>query len=168
MLVVGPESMLGTSAMVKITSVGRWSVFGEVIQILTENVASPVNHDDKYLTCSNLNETCCSKESETCACGLTSSCGQTEVNTIPATPNDQKPGESRRQDLNGSLLRRRTNDSQGNNENGVLELDEKKEMSEGLHEWVLLDKAALFGIFTSLLTIISIFFYLGSKDFSSK
>jgi len=30
-LVIAPDSMLGTSASVKITSVGRWSVFGEVI-----------------------------------------------------------------------------------------------------------------------------------------
>ncbi|KAL8467314.1 hypothetical protein ACS0TY_036149 [Phlomoides rotata] len=164
-LVVGPESMLGTSAMVKITSVGRWSVFGEVIEILTENVASPVDRDDKYSACSNLNDSCCSKESETCACELTSSCGQTEVKTISVTPNDQKVGERRSQDLTGSLLRKRTNGSRGNNDNEVLELDEKKEMSDGMHEWVLLDKAALFGIFTSLLTIISIFFYLGFRDF---
>lgn len=39
-LVVGPESMLGTSAIVKITSVGRWSVFGEVIEILNRGSAS--------------------------------------------------------------------------------------------------------------------------------
>ncbi|KAL6885879.1 hypothetical protein ACP4OV_010140 [Aristida adscensionis] len=31
-LVIAPDSMLGTSANVKITSVGRWSVFGEVIE----------------------------------------------------------------------------------------------------------------------------------------
>lgn len=168
MLVVGPESMLGTSAMVKITSVGRWSVFGEVIEILTENVASHVDHDDKYSICSNLNETCCSKESETCACGLTNSCGHTEAKTVSVIPNDKKPGESRSQNLTASLLRKRTNDSQENNENVVLKLDAKKEMPDRVHEWVLLDKAALFGIFTSLLTIISIFFYLGSRDFSSK
>ncbi|KAF2297370.1 hypothetical protein GH714_022003 [Hevea brasiliensis] len=35
-LVVAPESMLGASAIVKITSVGRWSVFGEVIQTLNQ------------------------------------------------------------------------------------------------------------------------------------
>ncbi|TKW04450.1 hypothetical protein SEVIR_7G109700v4 [Setaria viridis] len=31
-LVIAPDSMLGTSAVVRITSVGRWSVFGEVIE----------------------------------------------------------------------------------------------------------------------------------------
>ena len=32
MLVIAPDSLLGTSANVKITSVGRWSVFGYVIE----------------------------------------------------------------------------------------------------------------------------------------
>ena len=32
MLVIAPDSLLGTSANVKITSVGRWSVSGDVIE----------------------------------------------------------------------------------------------------------------------------------------
>lgn len=32
-LVIAPESMLGTSTDVKISSVGRWSVFGEVLEV---------------------------------------------------------------------------------------------------------------------------------------
>lgn len=35
MLVIAPEILLGTSTTVKITSVGRWSVFGELISIPT-------------------------------------------------------------------------------------------------------------------------------------
>ncbi|KAL4384539.1 hypothetical protein GQ457_15G019080 [Hibiscus cannabinus] len=35
-LIIVPESILGSSAMVKITFVGRWSVFGEVIEVLTQ------------------------------------------------------------------------------------------------------------------------------------
>ncbi|KAI3460681.1 hypothetical protein Pfo_017344 [Paulownia fortunei] len=124
-LVVGPRSMLGTSAMMKITSFGRWSVFGEVVEILSENVTSPVYRDEKYSTCSNLNETCCSKESETCACG------QSEVKILL---DDQKPRDYRSQYLIGWLLRKRKNDSHGKIENELLELHEKQVTSSPVHE----------------------------------
>ncbi|KAH6836010.1 Methylthiotransferase [Perilla frutescens var. hirtella] len=167
-LVVGPERLLGTSAMVKITSVGRWSVFGEVLEILTENVTSRGKRDDKISTCSDLNETCCSKESETCACGLTSSCGQTDVKTVSFAPVDKDQRDVRSQDLIGWLLRKRKNSSRRNNESEVLESDEKGGTRERVQEWVLIDRALLFGILLSFFTIISIFLYLGYRDISSK
>ncbi|KAL0314127.1 UNVERIFIED_CONTAM: Threonylcarbamoyladenosine tRNA methylthiotransferase [Sesamum angustifolium] len=158
-LVVGPETMLGTSAMVKITSVGRWSVFGEVIEILTENVISHQNRVDK-ISCSNLNETCCSKESETCACGLTTSgCEQTEKNDFSVSKDDQKPGDYRSQNLIGWLLRKRKNNSHRKIENEMVsEMEEKQRTSSKVHEWAVVDKALLVGIFMSLLTIIAVFF----------
>lgn len=162
MLVVGPESMLGTSAMVKITSVGRWSVFGEVLEILTENVSRREKQDEKISTCSNSNETCCSKEKETCACGVTSSCcGQTDVKTVPFTADEKDPSNARSQDLIGWLLRKRKNSSVRTNENEVLESHEKPRMRD---EWVLVDKALLSGILLSLFTIVSIMLYLGYRD----
>ncbi|XP_057804987.1 uncharacterized protein LOC131020282 [Salvia miltiorrhiza] len=164
-LVDGSESMLGTSAMVKITSVGRWSVFGEVLEILTTNVTSRVNRDVEISTCSNLNETCCSKELETCACGLTSSCGHTDdVKTVPFTPDEKEPGKVRSQDLIGWLLRKRKNNSPHNNENEALESDEKPRARDGVHEWVLVDKVLLLGILLSFLTIVSVMLYLGYRD----
>ncbi|KAK4391256.1 Threonylcarbamoyladenosine tRNA methylthiotransferase [Sesamum angolense] len=157
-LVVGPETMLGTSAMVKITSVGRWSVFGEVIEILTENVISHQNRVDK-ISCSNLNETCCSKESETCGCGLTSGCEQTEKNNFSVSKDDQKPGDYRSQNLIGWLLRKRKNNSHRKIENEMVsEMEEKQRTSTKVHEWAVVDKALLVGIFMSLLTIIAVFF----------
>ncbi|KAL0351325.1 UNVERIFIED_CONTAM: Threonylcarbamoyladenosine tRNA methylthiotransferase [Sesamum calycinum] len=157
-LVVGPETMLGTSAMVKITSVGRWSVFGEVIEILTENVISHQNRVDK-ISCSNLNETCCSKESETCACGLTSGCEQTEKNDFSVSKDDQKPGDYRSQNIIGWLLRKRKNNSHRKIENEMVsEMEEKQRTSSKVHEWAVVDKALLVGIFVSLLTIIAVFF----------
>lgn len=165
-LVVGPESMLGTSAMVKITSVGRWSVFGEVLEILTENVGSCVNRDDRLSTCSDLNDTCCSKESEACACGLVSSCGQADEKTASFTLDDKGRDGVRSQDLIGWLLRKRKNNSRRNGENEVLESDEKRGMRDGVHEWVLVDRALLFGILLSLFTIVSVFVYLGYRDIS--
>ena len=163
----GSASMLGTSAMVKITSVGRWSVFGEVLEILTTNVTTRVSQNKEILTCSNLNETCCSKESETCACGLTSSCKHTDdVKTIPFTPNGKEPDEARSQDLVGWLLRKRKNNSPLNNETEALESDEKPRSKDGVHEWVIVDKALLCGILLSFFTIVSVMLYLGYRDVS--
>ncbi|KAL0360042.1 UNVERIFIED_CONTAM: Threonylcarbamoyladenosine tRNA methylthiotransferase [Sesamum radiatum] len=156
-LVVGPETMLGTSAMVKITSVGRWSVFGEVIEILTENVISHENHVDK-MSCSNLNETCCSKESETCACGLTSGCEQTEKNNFSVSKDDHKPGDYRSQNLIGWLLRKWKNNPHRKIENEMVpEMEEKRRTSTKVPGWALVDKALLVGIFMSLFTIIAVF-----------
>lgn len=39
---LGSESMLGRSTDVKITSVGRWSVFGELIESLLDEVVNPL------------------------------------------------------------------------------------------------------------------------------
>ncbi|XP_075495659.1 uncharacterized protein LOC142532973 [Primulina tabacum] len=161
-LVVGPGSMLGSSAMVKITSVGRWSVFGDVIEILTEQAHSRENLSDRNSKCSNDSDTCCSKDSETCACGLASSCGQKQEGTISVSMNDQKP---RSQNLIGWLLRKRKNNSQKEMENEVvLKFEEKQRTSE----WAFVDSALLGVMLTSLLTAIAICLYLGFSDFSSK
>ncbi|XWS23394.1 hypothetical protein CRYUN_Cryun28dG0010300 [Craigia yunnanensis] len=53
-LIIAPESILGTSAMVKITSVGRWSVFGEVIETLSQ---VNVKMAPECSPCSNQNDT---------------------------------------------------------------------------------------------------------------
>ncbi|KAK6129600.1 hypothetical protein DH2020_036645 [Rehmannia glutinosa] len=156
-LVVGSESLLGTSAIVKITSVGRWSVFGEVIEILSENANSRKNHGSvEENSCSNLKETCCSKEQETCACGLTSGCGETEEKTVSVSKDDQKSGNYRSQNLVGWFLRKRKNSSHRMKENEMVsKLDEKQETSSQIYEWALLDKALLVGIIMSLSTIIA-------------
>ncbi|XP_073315595.1 uncharacterized protein [Primulina huaijiensis] len=161
-LVVGPGSMLGSSAMVKITSVGRWSVVGDVIEILTEQAHSRENLSNRDSKCSNDSDTCCSKDSETCACGLASSCGQTQEGTISVSMNDQKP---RSQNLIGWLLRKRKNNSQKEMENEVvLKFEEKQRTSE----WAFVDSALLGVMLTSLLIAIAICLYLGFSDFSSK
>ncbi|KAH9692314.1 hypothetical protein KPL70_016358 [Citrus sinensis] len=71
--------MLGTSALVKITSVGKWSVFGEVIKILSQGNDKIASHkrissqvgQDKCSPYSSQNEPCaCSNEPDPSACGL--------------------------------------------------------------------------------------------------
>ncbi|XP_051139565.1 uncharacterized protein LOC127257225 [Andrographis paniculata] len=150
-LVVGPQSLLGTSAMVKITSIGRWSVFGEVIEILTRNVE---NHVDKF-SCSSQNETCCSQQLETCACGLTSSpCGQTQEETVTVSKEVQKVREHRSQDLIGWFLRKRKNNSRKMIKTEIV--DEQQGTATQVNDWTLVDRALLVGMFVSLLTIIAI------------
>ncbi|KAK8974487.1 hypothetical protein V6N11_063109 [Hibiscus sabdariffa] len=66
--------ILGSSAMVNITFVGRWSVFGEVIEVLTQidvqKALNNVPNQEKLSPCSNQYESCaCSKEPEPCSCG---------------------------------------------------------------------------------------------------
>ncbi|CAL5387754.1 unnamed protein product [Camellia sinensis] len=166
-LVIGPETMLGTSAIVKITSVGRWSVFGEVIETLNQingNIASSErkSNGNKCTPCSNLEEACaCSREPEPCACEMTS-CGvqnALEESTISLPKNENRS-------LIRWLLRKRKNQSQKRMENGiVLEIKENQEWSRGrMREWTLVDRALVGGMVVSLLTVAVLlsFFVSGS------
>ncbi|KAL3641426.1 hypothetical protein CASFOL_016394 [Castilleja foliolosa] len=156
-LVVGSENMLGTSAMAKIKSVTRWSVFGEIIEVLTENANPRINHDfvEKEHPCSDSKETCCSKETETtCACGLTSGCCQTEQKIDLISKDVQKPGDNRSQNLVGWFLRKRKNSSFHRMiENEMKSGSDQKQ--ETVREWALVDKALLVGIVASLSMIIA-------------
>nr|CAE01708.1 OSJNBb0086G13.6 [Oryza sativa Japonica Group] len=68
-LVIAPDSMLGTSADVKITSVGRWSVFGEVIE------GSVVAKETQKHNHSELQEEYRPSQVEEATCCGTDSCG---------------------------------------------------------------------------------------------
>ncbi|KAH0469512.1 hypothetical protein IEQ34_001070 [Dendrobium chrysotoxum] len=81
-LVIAPDNMLGTSTEVKITSVGRWSVFGEVIETSTEvklgvNQAHRGAESPASYACHNLCP--CSSESE---CNSTSLKSNAEIASI--------------------------------------------------------------------------------------
>ncbi|KAL9270762.1 hypothetical protein AKJ16_DCAP20838 [Drosera capensis] len=109
-LVAGPEILLGNSAVVRIISVGRWSVLGEVIEILKEEGAVLASNVDKE-SCSPsacVNDTCgCSKEPESCSCRgesntdaddaiLTKTSKQTESRSSDMFNSSAKPGVSSR------------------------------------------------------------------------
>ncbi|KAL7263534.1 hypothetical protein ACSBR1_001652 [Camellia fascicularis] len=166
-LVIGPETMLGTSAIVKITSVGRWSVFGEVIETLNQingntNSSERKSSGSKCTPCSNLEEACaCSREPEPCACEMTS-CGvqnALEESTISLPKNENHS-------LIRWLLRKRKNQSQKRMENGIVsEIKENQEWSRGrMREWTLVDRALVGGMVVSLLTVAVLlsFFVSGS------
>ncbi|KAM7512672.1 hypothetical protein LguiB_011547 [Lonicera macranthoides] len=166
-LVVGPGSMLGTSAIVKITSVGRWSVFGEVTETLNNNInnddirsSTERNCGDKISRCSDLDKLCaCSEEPEPCACGL-NGCKEQNIKE-----------SSRNRNLIGWLLRRRKNQSLKRIDDGIV-LEESKgkqgEFQSTLHQWSPVDAALLSGMTVSLLTIVALLFYLGYKNSSSE
>ncbi|KAJ8541768.1 hypothetical protein K7X08_002584 [Anisodus acutangulus] len=173
-LVIGPESMLGTSATVKITSVGRWSVFGEVIEILCQSnkdVRSYESFDERCSPCALSDEVCaCSKEQEPCS--ATSGCCSQSPPTQEATTllkNDPKQDNHSSRNLIGWFLRNRKNHSSKKMDLTSSESKEKQIQDLGRQSaWSPVDIALLSGILLSLFTIVALFFNLGSRSVSSK
>ncbi|XP_050379230.1 uncharacterized protein LOC126796448 [Argentina anserina] len=167
-LVAGPESMLGTSAIAKITSVGRWSVFGEVIEIIPEMNAR--QRQENSFSCSNNFETCaCSPEPETCACGP-GSCGEQGKSTNCSVTTTGVPREDQDINLIGWLLRKRKNQVRKFEENDIdLGSKEKQEQAqESIGNWGIVDKALVGGMLASFLTIVAVLVHLGIIIISSK
>jgi threonylcarbamoyladenosine tRNA methylthiotransferase CDKAL1 len=68
-LVIAPDSMLGTSADVRITSIGRWSVFGEVIEGSVAVKEAPKKRSTEP------QRECRENQAEEVVCCATDSCG---------------------------------------------------------------------------------------------
>ena len=177
MLVIGPEAMLGTSALVKITSVGRWSVFGEVIEtIVTKHHKTTALEDmpiqAKVPPCSNAHETCaCSVEPEACACGAESCCkGPVALDEKDdSSRNIPLPEEPKRKNLVEWLLRKRKSHVPKREERESPVVSERKQASAGgsMSEWGVVDRILVGGILISIFTIVGLLFHLGSTTLSS-
>ncbi|KAL6184354.1 hypothetical protein ACLB2K_045756 [Fragaria x ananassa] len=174
-LVAGPEIMLGTSAIAKITSVGRWSVFGEVIETIPEMndraaVGKEMQSRESSFPCSNNFETCaCSTEPENCACGP-GSCGEQATSTKCYVTTTGVPlEEQKNRNLIGWLLRKRKNQVQKFVENEIdLGSKEKREQAqESIGKWGAVDKALLGGMLASFLTIVAVLVHLGFRILSN-
>ncbi|KAK3006390.1 hypothetical protein RJ639_015474 [Escallonia herrerae] len=171
-LVIGPGSMLGTSAVVKITSVGRWSVFGEVIQAhnqsngnMTSNKRS--SSDGTSSPCCNLDETC-SGQPEPCACGPTS-CGGLVLpdgRGVSVPEKDSWSDDQNNQNLIRWLLRKRKNHPERRIENGnVMDYKGKRERYlSAPRGWGPVDAALICGMLVSLLTIVALLLHMGSTS----
>ncbi|GLJ54906.1 hypothetical protein SUGI_1178870 [Cryptomeria japonica] len=92
-LVMAPDSMLGTSVDVKIASVGRWSVFGNIVgkpyQILTPCISNSNLATKKTIVSEGRNaEVMSCTESESCTCSMEKDCKtiQTSVDCLVAEP----------------------------------------------------------------------------------
>lgn len=154
-LVTGSESLLGTSALVKITSVGRWSVFGEVIKILS-NWSKQLSLQSRgdHQSCFSSSDLCaCSQEPES-SCQASACCSQLSELKIEAKSKNQS-GEG----LIGWILKNRKH--KRTDKLDVQEDDEKKRKTPfGNSQWDFVDKALLVGGLVSFLTILVLLLYL--------
>lgn len=164
---VAPDSMLGTSAIVKITSVGRWSVFGEVIEVLNcvnqETASTNRTCLDEASACSTTCDACsCSKEADPCACGA-QSCEEKTVEEATLSRNDT--WEDKTTSLIGWLLRKRRNRVKKRQESeiGCGHNSSQELVSERRVEWGGIDRALLGGMLVSLLTIVALVMHLGAR-----
>ncbi|KAK2433222.1 CDK5RAP1 protein [Trifolium repens] len=165
-LVIAPDNILGSSALAKITSVGRWSVFGEIIETInhaSDNKAlnKQVPNQDMSSLCCNQTKTCVTSEvPESCACGNVDSC--CSQSTLETTDNSRDtvvlPQNQNSKNLFGWILRKRKN----------LQIRVESELASGsdikqeksMKKWDFVDKALLGGITISILTIIALLVYL--------
>lgn len=178
-LVVAPESMLGTSTHVKITSVGRWSVFGEVIETpnhakdASQGLLIPKENKPVYDMSGNC---ACSSESETCAIDLKSCVGKTLCSCSPevldvsetvqsnATMSNNPTGDQNSKKFFGSLvsLLLRKGQIQGVEQAETMHLLKSKEKgvkATGLGKFTVVDWGLLGGMLVSFLTIIAALFF---------
>ncbi|KAF7009240.1 hypothetical protein CFC21_023806 [Triticum aestivum] len=118
-LVIAPDSMLGTSADAKITSVGRWSVFGEVVEgTVAIKEASPQQNSAEVQVENRPNhveEAACSTNTcDSCACSGAESTAQQCTQRCEG-PSDAPTncGDATRQETPQSTLVRRNVEGAG-------------------------------------------------------
>lgn len=162
-----PESMLGTSAIVKITSVGRWSVFGEVIETLQDlkyktTSSRGSSAEDKCSPCSDPCNTCApSRLQETCDCGP-EGCGGTTLEESAVSTNAISQEDQSSRNPIGWLLRKRKMQKIAESEVA----SEFKETQEWVGEskgtsWNAVDRVLLAGMLVSFTTILALLAHLG-------
>eukprot|EP01018_Ginkgo_biloba_P012060 Gb_19405 [translate_table: standard] len=89
-LLMALDSMLGTSVDVKIASVGRWSVFGDIVgtpydMLVTCNSHVPQSSEETALSDSLNEEVTCSSVSEACTCSVDDGCKEHEAAKVIET-----------------------------------------------------------------------------------
>lgn len=176
-LVPSTGNMLGTSALVKITSVGRWSVFGEVIEILNQvddkiasnrRISSQVGQG-KCSSCSSQNEPCaCSNEPDPSACGLECCEGKITLEEGQVSWIDRFAEDINSQNVIGWLLRKRKNQLKGVENDIALGSEKKQEwMGGNMGEWGVVDRALLGGMLVSFLIIVALLIHIGFRTLST-
>ncbi|XP_010521157.1 PREDICTED: threonylcarbamoyladenosine tRNA methylthiotransferase [Tarenaya hassleriana] len=154
-LVAAPESMLGTIATVKITSVGRWSVFAEVIETFDHPNEETRPRERPS---SPRADTC-----ETCTCSA-ESCGGQKIEEVCDVSGDLSPPNQIGRSLFGRFLRRRNKQVHERSEKEILVSMEKQEATEtSVTHWGIVDKALLCGMVISTLTIVVLLISIGSR-----
>ncbi|KAF6139393.1 hypothetical protein GIB67_026235 [Kingdonia uniflora] len=164
-LVSASETMLGTSTDVKITSVGRWSVFGEIIidetpyKIKEETLSNKMKSIPEICLPCSADETCaCSGEPEPCACSPVSFGGQNDVDECNISCGVD---EENNMNITGSLLTKRkgsekeTTEGQGSKEKQII-VGTREKM--GFVDWALIG-----GMLVSFTTIVAVLLLPGLR-----
>ena len=161
-LVDAPDYMLGTSAMVKITSLGRWSVFGEVIETINQindnrdSSNNIPNQENSSLCLDPTKAGRCSEEQESCACGVDSCCGQSNLEKSDISRDAALLQNKKSQSIFGWILRKRKHLHSRVESELTSGATRKQENHRSTSGWNVVDKALLGGIFISILTIIAL------------
>ncbi|GLT64545.1 hypothetical protein SLA2020_370310 [Shorea laevis] len=174
-LVIGPESMLGTSAIVKITSVGRWSVFGEVIETLNQTTERTVplrrksNQENASACCNSYDSCACLNGQEPCSCGPDSCGAQLTSGKGTVSKNDGRIEDINSKNLIGWLTRRQKSHLHKTQESGIAPRLKKKQVWDlgSMSEWGIIDKVLLGGVFVSFSIIVAVVIRLGFRIISS-
>ncbi|XP_074574562.1 uncharacterized protein LOC141831010 [Curcuma longa] len=168
-LVIAPESMLGTSVDAKITSVGRWSVFGEITEtpVFVQGAAClgrPLAGSPSSNSCANCD---CSEDPMPCQCLIENSCGQqissTEHEGHSKTAMDGSHNERNSIDSTASMLLRKRRPQRESNE---IKLVNKQEAARTSSKLVAIDWILLGGIVLSFITSSVVLILLSSNLFS--
>lgn len=160
-LVNAPENLLGASVTVRITSVGRWSVFGEVVKVLNhacqDRTTSNETERCSPSPCGATNEPCvCSKEPDSCGCAVQCDDTSEGVTVLHASG---VPAEDR-QNSDEWLLRKRKNLVHEKANSPQPKPKESVEAGVRIAEWNFVDKALLAGILLSFLTAVALILQL--------
>lgn len=163
-LVVSPNCTLGTSAMVKITSVGRWSVFGEIVKFLNQDINMVSRKKEKSIKeksspCCNIGKTCsCAKEPQSCGCA--------SENSSSRSATWVEDGNC--QNTIGWLQRRKRHDEKRAAKGAALGSKVNQDRAGGrVREWGLVDGVVLLGgMLVSCLTILALFLHFGFRNLS--
>ncbi|KAE9593514.1 hypothetical protein Lal_00028677 [Lupinus albus] len=176
-LIIASDNLLGTSAMVKITSVGRWSVFGEVIEMVSYSdhkvsCKQIPNQDVPSLCCNPAKNGGLSERPECCASGNDSCCGQSTLEKSDDSRSSVVPQNQNSRSFVGWVLRKRKHLLQRGTANDLDSASGSILKHEGDHgsmtKWDFVDKALLGGISISIFTIIALVVALKFSVFWSK
>lgn len=143
--------MLGTSAMARITSVGRWSVFGDVIETLSSANVEKHAREEKKPPCSSDSITC-----ENCTCSA-ESCGEDKSGEACNISGNISIQDQSMRGFLGWFMRKR------NYKTEVKPKNEEEEKQELATHWGLIDKALVCGAFISSLTIVVLLISIASR-----
>ncbi|WOL12916.1 threonylcarbamoyladenosine tRNA methylthiotransferase [Canna indica] len=170
-LVVAPDSMLGTSVDVKITSVGRWSVFGEAIE--SPSLGEKVSHVGSPIagspSCSDSCNNCdCLKDPEPCQCLIDNSCGQQINNSSHEDPISVMDGNHSGRNFITSIQsllvrKRRSRGPEKTCEGNSLKLINHQETSGTSSKLVVMDWILIGGIVVSFFTSVVLLMMLSSE-----